>query len=248
MTTVKNIYDFINSFAPFDTQEEWDNSGHLVGDFRKEVKRVVLSLDCTKEVVGFAEDIDADLILTHHPVIFNGVKSIKGDTALYSMIRADIACISAHTNFDKAQCGINHNLADMLELKDTEQLCNGFVLVGSLDEPMSMDDFAELVNQRLDCSGIRYTDTDRIISRVAVGGGACSEFMWDALAKADCFVTGDLKYHEMLDASQEGCAVISAGHYETENTPFLKLKDKLEGVFGDVEFVVAQRENPVKTV
>ena len=69
MTTVKNIYDFINSFAPFDTQEEWDNSGHLVGDFRKEVKRVVLSLDCTKEVVDFADDIDADLILTHHPLI-----------------------------------------------------------------------------------------------------------------------------------------------------------------------------------
>lgn len=70
MTTVKNIYDYINSIAPFDTQEEWDNSGHLVGDFRAEVKRVVLSLDATKEAVSYCADVNADLLLTHHPVIF----------------------------------------------------------------------------------------------------------------------------------------------------------------------------------
>lgn len=248
MTTVKNIYDFINSVAPYDTQEEWDNSGHLVGDFRKEVKTVVMSLDATKAVVEFAKDINADLIFTHHPMIFGGIKELKSDSVIYEMAKNDIAGLCAHTNFDRAKEGINFNLANMLELGDITQVCDDFIFVGTLESPMSMDDFAEYVGTKLDVAGIRYTDTDKTISKVAVGGGACSEFMYNALEYADCFVTGDLKYHEMLDASEQGLAVISAGHFETENQPFLMLKDKLEKIFTDVEFVVAPRENPIKSI
>ena len=111
MTTVKNIYDYINSIAPFDTQEEWDNSGHLVGDFRAEVKRVVLSLDATKEVVSYCDDVNTDLLLTHHPVIFSKLADVKSGSVVYELVKNNIACISAHTNFDKAECGINANLA-----------------------------------------------------------------------------------------------------------------------------------------
>ena len=248
MTTVKNIYDYINSVAPYELQEEWDNSGHLVGDFRKEVKKVVMSLDCTKAVVNFAKDVNADLVLTHHPLIFGGLKNVMCDTAVYNLINSNIAYLCAHTNFDKAECGINTNLAKLLGLNATYTMCDGFVIVGSLDSPMSMDDFAEYIEQQLGTAGIRYTDTDKLIKTVAVGGGACSEFMFDALQKADCFVTGDLKYHEMLDASEAGFAVVSAGHFETENLPFLMFKENLEQIFTDVEFVVAPRENPVKTI
>lgn len=248
MTTVKNIYDYINSVAPYESQEEWDNSGHLVGDFRKEVKKVVMSLDCTKAVVNFAKDVNADLVLTHHPLIFSGLKNVMSDTAVYNLINSNIAYLCAHTNFDKAECGINTNLAKLLDLNDTYTMCDGFVVVGSLDSPMSMDDFAEYIEQQLGTAGIRYTDTDKLIKTVAVGGGACSEFIFDALQKADCFVTGDLKYHEMLDASEAGFAVVSAGHFETENLPFLMFKENLEQIFTDVEFVVAPRENPVKTI
>lgn len=248
MTTVKNIYDYINSVAPYDTQEEWDNSGHLVGDFRKEVKTVVMALDCTKEVVSFAKDVNADLVFTHHPLIFGGIKKVLSDSAVYELAKNDIAFLCAHTNFDKAECGINANLANILALTDTHTICDGFVVVGNLDCPMSMDDFAESVAEKLGTSGIRYTDTDRLIKSVAVGGGACSEFMWDALKIADCFVTGDLKYHEMLDASECGCAVISAGHFETENAAFLMFKDRLQQIFTDVEFIVAPRENPIKSI
>ena len=113
---------------------------------------------------------------------------------------------------------------------------------------MSIDDFAQLVSDTLGTKGIRYTDTDRLIKRVAVGGGACSEYIDIAMEAADCFLTGDLKYHEMLDASQAGYAVISAGHFETENTPFLMLADKLKIVFPDVEFITAPVSNPVHTV
>lgn len=248
MTTVKNIYDYIDRIAPFDTQEEWDNSGHLVGDFRKEVKRAVLALDTTKAVVEFAKDVDADLVISHHPVIFSAIKSIMNDSAVYGLINADIAQISVHTNFDKAEDGINDQLAKMIELENTYKICDDFLVVGDLQDEMSIDDFAEYVSDKLDVSGIRYTDTDKTISKVAVGGGACSEFMFDALKEADCFLTGDLKYHEMLDANEMGYAVISAGHFETENFAFLTIKDKLEKIFTDVEFIVAPRENPIKSI
>lgn len=248
MTTVKNIYDYIDRIAPFDTQEEWDNSGHLVGDFRKEVKRTVLALDTTKAVVEFAKDVDADLVISHHPVIFSAIKSIMNDSAVYGLINADIAQISVHTNFDKAEDGINDQLAKIIELENTYKICDDFLVVGDLQDEMSIDDFAEYVSDKLDVSGIRYTDTDKTISKVAVGGGACSEFMFDALKEADCFLTGDLKYHEMLDANEMGYAVISAGHFETENFAFLTIKDKLEKIFTDVEFIVAPRENPIKSI
>lgn len=248
MTTVKNIYDFINSIAPYDMQEDWDNSGHLVGDFRSEVKRVVMALDATKDVCSFAKDVDADLVLTHHPIIFGGIKDVKSDTAVYTLASNGIAHLCAHTNYDIADGGINDGLASVLELKDTQHIQNSFVVYGALDNEMSIDDFAEYVDDKLNCSGIRYTDTDKTIKTVAVGGGACEEFIDLAMQYADCFVTGDMKYHQMLDASENGYAVISAGHYETENIPFLMLKDKLEKIFVDVEFIVAPTSNPIKTI
>jgi dinuclear metal center YbgI/SA1388 family protein len=248
MTTVKNIYDYINSIAPFDTQEEWDNSGHLVGEFRKEVKRVVLSLDCTKAVATYAKEVRADLVISHHPVIFSPISDIKGDTALYTLLSNDIAQISVHTNFDISCEGINFNLANVLELNEVKQIEDSFVVVGELENAMSIDDLAEYVSDKLDVAGIRYTDTDKEIKKVALAGGACSEYIDLACTNADCFVTGDLKYHDMLDASEMGYAVVSAGHYETENMPFLMLKDKLETIFTDVEFLVAPRKNPIKSI
>lgn len=245
MTTVKNIYDYINSIAPFSQQEEWDNSGFLVGEYRKQVNTVVLALDCTREVVEYAKSVNADLLITHHPVIFNTVKSIEKGTVLYELISNDIAVISAHTSYDKAVGGINDTLAELLGIDNTVTLPNGYLVVGDLKREMSIDDFAQFVSDTLDCHGLRYTDTDKLIKRVCVAGGACSEFMQDAMDNADCFVTGDLKYHEMLDASEKGFAVISAGHFETENVPFLKIKERLERIFTDVEFLTAPVTNSV---
>ena len=110
---------------------------------------------------------------------------------------------------------------------------------------MSIDDFAQYVSEVLDCSGIRYTDTDKLIKKIALGGGACEEYIDIAMANADCFLTGDMKYHQMLDAKEAGFPVISAGHFETENKPFLMLKDKLEKLFTDVEFIAAPVSNPI---
>lgn len=248
MTTVKNIYDYINSVAPFDTAEQWDNSGFLVGDFRKEVKKAVLTLDVTKAVAEYAESVGADLIISHHPIIFGGVNSIKKGSALYTAVNNDIAVISAHTNFDKAENGINDNLCRLLGLNEIKQIENSFLSAGSLDYDMSIDDFAQFVSDTLDVSGIRYTDTEKPIRKVAVGGGACEEYAELALQYADCFVTGDMKYHQMLDFAENDMAVISAGHFETENAAFKMLMAELQNLFSDVEFYWGNQKNPVHTV
>ena len=248
MTTVKNIYDYINSVAPFDLQEEWDNSGFLTGDFRKEVKTVVMSLDPAKEVCEFAAGINADLLLTHHPLIFKGVKEIIKGSALYTLINNDIAHIAAHTNFDVADCGINFNLAKLLKLENVSAIDGSFIVTGDLQSAMSIDDLTQYVSDTLDCSGIRYTDTDKLIKTVALGGGACEEYIEIAESFSDCFITGDLKYHQMLDAKERGYALISAGHFETENKPFLMFRDMLEQIFSDVEFIIAPVENPIQSI
>ncbi len=245
MTLVKDIYNYINKIAPYDEMEDWDNSGFILGDIKKEVKTVVMSLDATKAAVAFSKSVDADLLLTHHPIIFGGVKKIKSDSAIYQLINNDIACMCAHTSFDKANGGINDNLALLLELKNTRKLENGYVVVGELENEMSIDDFATFVSNSLDVHALRYTDTDKMIKTVAVGGGACGEFIDDAMQNADCFVSSDLKYHQMLDASEENFALINAGHFETENKAFLMLKNKLEKEFEQVEFIVAHVQNPV---
>ncbi|MGN1202984.1 MAG: Nif3-like dinuclear metal center hexameric protein, partial [Eubacterium sp.] len=185
MTTVKNIYDYINSIAPFDMQEEWDNSGFILGEYRKEVKTVVLSLDGTKQVAEFAKNVGADLLLTHHPVIFNSLNKIEKGSAVYELVKNDIAVISAHTSYDKAKGGINDSLAELLGLENTETLPDGYLVAGNLKQEMSIDDFAELVGAILNTKGLRYTDTDKLIRRVCVGGGACSEYMWNAFENAD---------------------------------------------------------------
>lgn len=248
MTTVKNIYDYINSIAPFDTQEEWDNAGFLIGDFRKEVKKAVLCLDVTKEVARLAADVNADLILSHHPIIFNGIKNVKKGSAVYTCIENDIAVISAHTNFDIADYGINFNLAERLKLNDVRQIEGTFITVGELDNEMSIDDFAQYVSDTLNVSGIRYTDTEKPVKTVALGGGACEEYTEIAMQNADCFVTGDMKYHRMLECAEEGYAVISAGHYETEHDSFLMFMDNLKRIFIDVEFIDSNQKNPVLAV
>ncbi len=248
MTTVKNIYDYINSIAPFATQEEWDNAGFLIGEFRKEVKKAVLCLDVTKAVAEYAKDVEADLIISHHPVIFNGIKNVKKGSAVYTCIENDIAVISAHTNFDLAESGINYNLAMRLGLNDIKQIDGSFLAVGNLDYEMSIDDFAQFVSDTLDVSGLRYTDTEKPVKAIAVGGGACEEYIELAVQNADCFVTGDMKYHAMLECAENSYAVISAGHYETEHDSFIMLMDKLKALFADVEFLSANQKNPVLAV
>lgn len=247
MTTVFDIQNFINTIAPFDTMEEWDNSGFLIGDASAPVTRCVLSLDATHAVVDFTLGMGAELLLTHHPVIFKGLRQIPAGSVVSELISNHIQVLAAHTCYDKADGGISDCLAELLGLCHLRHPAE-FITVGELDAVMSVDDLAELVSGTLECAGLRYTDTDREIKTVAVCGGAGEEFIEAAMEHADCYVTGEVKYHVMLEAAEQNYPLIAAGHYETEYLSFLALKDKLQEAFPDVEFICAPQKNPIMAV
>lgn len=248
MTTVLEIQNYINEIAPFDSMEAWDNSGFLIGDLHTPVHRCVLSLDATHAVVDFTVGMGAELLLTHHPVIFNALKRIPAGSVVSELITAGIQVLSAHTCYDKAPGGINDQLAALLGLNNLRRSEDGFVTLGELDAVMCVDDFAQMISDALDCAGLRYTASDRAIQTVAVCGGAGESFLNYAIENADCYVTGEAKYHVMLDAAEQDYPVITAGHYETEYLSFLALRERLQTVFPDVEFICAPQKNPVLAV
>ncbi len=248
MTTAENIYDYINTIAPFETQEKWDNAGFLVGNLHKAVRKALVCLDVTKAAAEFAARIGADLIISHHPIIFKPISRLLNDSAVYICVENNIAVISAHTNYDIAADGINKKLAEIIGLKNIRQVDNSFIVTGELDGEMSIDDFAVYVSDILDCHGLRYTDTEKPVRTVAVGGGACAEYIDIAIKNADCFLTGEMKYHEILDCAESGFAVISAGHFETEYKPFMAVAEKLKNKFRDVEFICFNQKNPIEAV
>jgi dinuclear metal center YbgI/SA1388 family protein len=248
MTTVADINNWINSIAPYDTMEEWDNSGFLVGDMQAPVRRCVLSLDATLAVVDFTVGMGAELLLTHHPLIFHGLRQVYTGTPVSELVQNGIALISAHTCFDKAPGGIGDRLAALLGLTNLTRSADGFLTVGRLSQAMSVDDFAAMAGEVLESDGLRYTDTEALIETVAVCGGAGGEFWRQAQQLADCYLTGEVRYHDLLEAAEAQYPVLAAGHYETEYAAFMTLKERLEQAFPDVEFICAPQKNPVLTV
>lgn len=226
---VKDIYNAINEYAPFDLAYGWDNVGLLVGDAERDVSKILITLDTDAKVVQEAIDNGCDLILSHHPVFFSPIKriNISDDTGkmIEKLIKNDISLIAAHTNMDVAKCGINARLAELFELEDVRVLevnpqnpeC-GLGRVGELKEEMSLEAFAHYTKKVLGTSGVRVAGNPKtIIKTVAVAGGSCSEVIPTARAMgADVIVTGDMKYHETINNVNEGIAIVDAGHYGTE--------------------------------
>lgn len=249
MPTVKQIYEFINSLAPFATQESWDNSGLLLGNPDKEISRVSLSLDATSKTVKAAKENGAELMITHHPVIFSPAKKILAGSVVYELLTSGISAISAHTCLDSAEGGVNDTLAAILELEDITPLeLDGtdtpLVRVGKLKTEMNGDEFAKHVKAKLGCS-LRLADAGNVIKTVAVCGGSLSSLTYELIGKVDAFVTGDLTHHYFLDAADSGLTAVAAGHFETENPVISVLADKLHKQFPSVEFTVINQENPV---
>lgn len=246
MATVKDFYDFINSaIAPFAVQESWDNSGLLLGDEAKEVKRVALSLDATRQTVAAAKDFSADLFITHHPVLFSPVKSIKSGDLPYAILSAGMSQISMHTNLDTTAGGVNDVLCEKLGFTDFAPMEDLPMVRLSHVQPMSGEELARLTAERLDCH-LRLADAGKPITNVAVCGGACSSFIPNLIDKADAFITGDLSHHSFLDAVHGGLTAIAAGHFETEAPVMAALKSKLEKQFTEVDYLLINQENPVK--
>lgn len=246
MATVREIYAYLDAFAPFDTQEDFDNAGFLVGHAGAEVKRVLAALDITPQVVQEAAQTGAQLIVAHHPVIFQPIRAVTDESVtgalVLSLARQGIAAVCAHTNLDAAQGGVNDCLARALDLSDVELLVQsgvdaqgrpyGIGRVGTLDHEMTAQAFAAFVKERLGASGVRFEDAGRSVRRVAVGGGACGDMLADALrAGCDTFVTADVKYHVFLEANALGINLLDAGHFPTEDVVIGPLVEKLRAAF-----------------
>ncbi len=245
MTTILDMYNYIDGFAPFDTSMEFDNTGILIGDGKKEVKNVLLALDITGEVIEEAEDLGVELIITHHPAIFNGLKSISENDLVYRLIRADIAAISAHTNLDLSQTfGVNTVLAEKLGLKNARFISGELpVVAGELKKPIFASEFESRVSHALDNKKVRSNAVkiDKMIKTVAVGGGACGEYGGIvADMNIDAFVTGELKHHEFLYLTEKNVLAIDAGHFYTENPVIEPLKQRLCEKFKDVGFYASK--------
>lgn len=250
--TVRDIYEYLNSVAQFKTQEDWDNSGIMAGDFDDEVKKILFALDFTPEVVKEAEELGCTLIVNHHPALFHPAKSlVSGTNGLYEAVRAGISVIASHTCLDMADGGVNDVLCSALELKNIIKLYpesdNAPIMRGGIADRQSIKGFAEFVSKKLK-GAVRFTG-DKDVEKVALcSGSGCSFLKFAAESGYDTFVTGDASHHDFLDAQMMNINLIAAGHFETENIVMSVLAKKTGDKFKDIETFVSSQKSPVGTV
>lgn len=246
MTLINNVFEYLCSIAPLELQMSFDNSGFQIGRINNELHRVLLALDITDPVVNEAEELGAELIISHHPLIFSGIKSIDSrDPAgerLLRLAEKGIAVISMHTNLDIAEEGVNDVLirllgAEPISVLDKEN-CGR---VGYLKEMLALHDFLEISKRKLNTNGLRYYDAGKPVHKLAVMGGAGGDNLEDAYALGcDTYLTSDIKYHQFLRAQELGINLIDADHFCTENPVISVLKEKLSDAFKDIDFIVSK--------
>ena len=247
MATVADILQFIETLAPRDLKMDWDNVGLLCGSKSKPVTKVLVALDPFEHVCKEAADWGAELIVTHHPLIFQAPKSITDETsigrAIMTLCAHDISAINAHTNLDCAEGGVNDVLAQTLGLSDISVIGhgeNGLLRCGYIPE-QSLEDFLSDVTVALGCSGLRYVNSNKPVRKVAVGGGSCADGMLDVKAAGcDTFVTADVKYNQFWDAQDLGLNLIDAGHFATENPIVPVLAAKIAAAFPEIQVKISE--------
>ena len=222
---VKDVMAVIEEFAPLALQEKWDNSGLCIGSPDDKVSSVLLGLDCTPELVDEAIACGADMIVTHHPLIFSGLKKISAEDlvgeAVVKAIRAGISVYAAHTSADKVIAGVSGAMAARLGLKDVRILDEdgegtGLGVVGNLPEPMTAQDALELVKERFALKVVKSSKPVGCkIERVAMCGGSGGSLIGAARAAgAQLYISGDISYHNFF--TPEGFMIMDIGHYESE--------------------------------
>lgn len=231
MLTVQRVYELIDALAPFDTQADFDNSGLLVGNPQAEVTGIHLALDVTDRVIDDALAAGADLIVTHHPLMFSARKRLtEADYEGHLLIRLianGLSLIAAHTNFDQAPGGMNDTLAGLLGLENI--VGEGFLRVGDLSAPMTAEAFADFAARQLGDAVRVMGHRDALIRRVGLcSGGGCDEWADAHAMGADAFLTGEVKHHIALDASYHGVVLLEAGHFATENPGIFALMKALQ--------------------
>ncbi len=257
----KDIIEKIEEKYPVSFAEDWDNSGFLAGDASWDVKKVFLALDATDEVIDAAIRCGSDMIITHHPLIFLGMKRVTADDfigrRIIKMMQHNICYYAMHTNFDVL--GMAELSADYLQLSNREVLevtyeenmrKEGIGRCGKLSVPMTLKECGKFVKEQLHLPFVQiYGDEDRIIENLAVCTGSGKSLMKQVLKKGvQAYVTGDMDYHSCIDAVAQGISVIDAGHYGTEYIFMDYMEKELKEMFPDLKVEKMQVFHPCKII
>ncbi len=234
---ILDIYNFLDTLSPFELQESWDNSGLLLGDFSQDVSQVVLSIDVDEALIEWLEE--NALLITHHPLIFGGLKQLEfskyPSNLIQKMIRKNISNIAMHTNFD--QTHLNEYVAtEVLGYKIAQK--DGFVAYLDVDE--DFDTFAKKISKAFGLSHARCVKCSDRVKRVALTTGSGCSLMRSL--DADCFLTGDVKYHDAMEAKSIKMSLIDIGHYESEHFFAQILQTHLKNL--GLEVIISSSQNP----
>ena len=217
--TVNDVYEWLNSFAPYETQEDYDNAGLVAGNPNAQVRKVLFALDATKYAVVEAAGTGAELIVAHHPLMFHPIQALlynHGEGAVLRALAASgLSLIAAHTNLDQCPGGVADSLAEALELTGMQTSADSpYLRTGTLRTPVRAKEFLAFLNRKLHSAARLYGNLDAMMQTVAVLPGAGGEDA--AYVQADALVIGEIKHHELLAALDKGLLVFDAGHYPTE--------------------------------
>ncbi len=239
MARPEEIYAALAAMAPTALAESWDNVGLLV-DTGADVTSVLVTLDITEEVAAEAELAGCQLIVSHHPVIFEGLKSLNRRDVAFRLVKKNISAVCMHTNLDAAEGGVNDVLAALFDVRDAQPFAEGCGRVGAV-EPISALALAQKA-QKLLGAHVKYADAGRPVKRLAVISGAGGSLFADALAQgADCLLTGEANHHQALDAKRLGMSLVAAGHFATEQPVVPVLADRLQKQFPALRVVCSRR-------
>lgn len=260
----RELITFLETEVPLETAEGWDNPGFLVGDKDKEIKKVLVVLDITNEVVDYAIDQKADFILAHHPIIFSKINKCTSDDflqkKLLKLIRHDICAYGMHTCYDV--CRMGDQVADRLNLKEIQgpvelskshnekAFGKGIGIVTKIEDEISVGEYAKKVKEAFSLENVMvFGNLDTKISKLAVVPGSGRSMISEAKSTgADVFLTGDIGHHEGLDAVDMGMCVIDAGHYGLEQVFIDDMKDLIRTHFSDMNVITYKAGSPYKVV
>lgn len=246
---VEEIKSFMESWAKDEYQLSWDNSGSQV-EFKENTDSVVLAMDVTDKVIDKALEMDAKLIISHHPMFFSGSKNIIEGTYLgdniIKLIKNNISVFSYHTSMDVADDGVNDTLFEKLDLKNKSILTyeeeKPMGLVGEFERELTLTDLDKFLKEKLQVCKIKYYGReDRNIKKVAILGGSGSDFISQAKeAEVDAYITSDIKYHDGQRAYEDDLILIDVGHFYSERIILPKIKKKLQENFINLDFYIKE--------
>ena len=253
MALKKEIFQFLADWAPIETALDFDNVGLLVDNETDNVNKVAVCLDITPETISTASQIGAELIVSHHPVIFSPLKKLTNETSAVMLIKSGIAAICMHTNLDAADGGVNDALSEKIGLSGIVAVDSGdgtapMMRMGEIAE-MTADDFAVYLKEKLGCGSVKYVAPNRNIKKVAVCGGAGEGFLFLAAENGcDALVTGETKHHINLAAKEMSVGIYSCGHFVTESVVKSAIAKRLSTRFSDLEIVELNETDPAKYI